>query len=84
SLVMTLTMGGLAFVPNVHWLLFLRLLNGMFAGYVPNSTALIASQAPKQHSGYALGTLSTGVTGGMLIGPLMGGILAEWLGIRHV
>ena len=27
---MTLTMGGLAFVPNVYWLLFLRFLNHLF------------------------------------------------------
>ena len=84
SLVMTFTMGGLAFVPNVFWLLALRLLNGLFSGYIPNSTALIASQAPKNRSGYALGTLATGMIGGSLIGPLLGGMLAEWLGIRQV
>lgn len=84
SLVMTFTMGGLAFVPNVFWLLALRLLNGLFSGYIPNSTALIASQAPKNRSGYALGTLATGMIGGSLIGPLLGGVLAEWLGIRQV
>ena len=66
SMVMTFTMGGLAFVPNVFWMLFLRILNGLFAGYVPNATALIASQAPQQRSGYALGTLSTGLTAGAL------------------
>ena len=81
---MTFTMGGLAFVPNVFWLLTLRLLNGLFSGYIPNSTALIASQAPKNRSGYALGTLATGMIGGSLIGPLLGGMLAEWLGIRQV
>ena len=84
SLVMTFTMGGLAFVPNVFWLLVLRILNGLFSGYVPNSTALIASQAPKNHLGYALGTLATGVIGGSLVGPLLGGVLAEILGIRQV
>lgn len=84
SLMMTFTMGGLAFIPNVQWLLVLRLLNGIFAGYVPNSTALIASQVPRDKSGYALGTLGTGVTAGMLIGPLIGGVLAEMLGIRLV
>lgn len=84
SLVMTFTMGGLAFVPNVFWLLVLRILNGLFSGYVPNSTALIASQAPKNRSGYALGTLATGVIGGSLVGPLLGGVLAEILGIRQV
>ncbi|MFD0844823.1 MFS transporter [Streptococcus saliviloxodontae] len=84
SLVMAFTMGGLAFISNVYWLLLLRLLNGLFAGYVPNATALVASQAPKSKSGYALGTLATGVTAGTLIGPLIGGTLAEWLGMRNV
>lgn len=82
SVVMTFTMGGLALVPNVFWLLFLRTLNGLFAGYVPNATALIASQAPQQRSGYALGTLSTGLTAGVLIGPLLGGTLSEAFGMR--
>ncbi|HEM9333332.1 TPA: multidrug efflux MFS transporter [Streptococcus agalactiae] len=84
GLMMTFTMGGLAFIHSVTGLLILRILNGIFAGYVPNSTALIASQAPQEESGYALGTLATGVTGGMLIGPLLGGLLAEWFGIREV
>ncbi|MGT2685904.1 multidrug efflux MFS transporter [Streptococcus porcinus] len=84
SLMMTFTMGGLAFIPNVQWLLLLRLLNGIFAGYVPNSIALIASQVPREKSGYALGTLATGVTAGTLIGPLIGGVLAEMVGIRLV
>ncbi|EHI74289.1 Multi-drug resistance efflux pump PmrA family protein [Streptococcus criceti HS-6] len=84
SLAMAFTMGGLAFVPNVFWMLALRLLNGMFAGYVPNSTALIASQAPKEKLGAALGTLATGVTAGTLIGPLLGGYFADLLGIRNI
>ena len=73
GLAMTITMGGLAFVPNVFWLLFLRFLNGVFTGFVPNATALIASQVPKDRSGYALGTLSTGVVAGTLTGPFVGG-----------
>lgn len=81
---MVFTMGGIAFVPNIFWLLFLRCLNGVFAGYVPNSTALIASQVPKEKTGYALGTLSTGVVAGNLMGPLMGGLIAEIFGIRNV
>lgn len=84
SIAMTLTMGGIAFVPSVFWLLVLRLLNGVFSGFVPNSTALIASQVPKDQSGYALGTLSTGVVAGTLMGPLIGGLIAENLGMRNV
>lgn len=84
GLAMTLTMGGLAFVPNVYWLLALRLLNGVFTGFVPNATALIASQVPKDKSGYALGTLSSGVVAGTLTGPFVGGMIAEIFGIRNV
>lgn len=84
GLAMTITMGGLAFVPNIFWLLFLRFLNGVFTGFVPNATALIASQVPKDRSGYALGTLSTGVVAGTLTGPFVGGFIAEIFGIRNV
>ena len=84
GLAMTITMGGLAFVPNVYWLLALRLLNGVFTGFVPNATALIASQVPKAKSGYALGTLSSGVVAGTLTGPFVGGMIAEVFGIRNV
>nr|WP_213534714.1 multidrug efflux MFS transporter [Lactococcus nasutitermitis] len=82
--IMTLTMGGLAFVPNVYFLLLLRILNGLFSGFIPNATALIASQVPKGKSGYALGTLSTGMIAGSLVGPSLGGLIAEIFGMRNV
>lgn len=81
---MTFTMGSLAFVPNVYWLLIMRFMTGILSGYIPNATALIASQAPKQKSGWALGTLATGAIAGNLIGPSMGGALAQWFGMENV
>ncbi|HFR3769683.1 TPA: multidrug efflux MFS transporter [Streptococcus suis] len=81
---MIFTMGGMAFVPNVFWLIVLRVLNGIFTGYIPNATALVASQVPKDKTGYALGTLSTGAVAGNLIGPTLGGFLAEIVGIHNV
>ena len=39
---------------------------------------------PKQKSGWALGTLATGAVAGNLIGPLIGGMLAQWFGLRNV
>ena len=83
GIAMTVTMGGLAFVPNIFWLLVLRFLNGVFTGYVPNATALIASQVPKDKSGYALGTITSGVLAGTLSGPFVGGLIAEVFGIRN-
>lgn len=81
---MTVTMGSLAFVPNVYWLLIMRFFNGILSGYIPNATAMIASQAPKEKSGWALGTLATGALAGNLIGPSIGGALAELAGIKNV
>ncbi len=81
---MTVAMGALAFVPNVYWMLGMRFLTGVLSGYVPNATALLASQAPKEQSGFALGTLATGSMAGTLIGPLIGGTLAQLFGIRNV
>lgn len=81
---MTFTMGSLAFVPNVYWLLFMRFMTGILSGYIPNATALIASQAPREKSGWALGTLATGAIAGNLIGPSMGGALAQWFGMENV
>lgn len=81
---MTFTMGSLAFVPNVYWLLLMRFMTGILSGYIPNATALIASQAPREKSGWALGTLATGAIAGNLIGPSMGGALAQWFGMENV
>ena len=46
--------------------------------------ALIATQIPRQKSGWALGTLSTGGVSGALLGPLAGGLLADHYGLRPV
>ncbi len=81
---MAITMGSLAFVPNVFWLLVMRFFNGVLAGYIPNATAMIASQAPREKSGWALGTLATGAVAGSLIGPSLGGFLAQTVGIKNV
>lgn len=70
-------------VTNVWQLLGLRALQGVFSGFISNAQALIASQTPRQHSGRALGTLVTGSTSGMLMGPIIGGVLAQLFSIRH-
>lgn len=69
-------------VTNVYQLVFLRLLQGFFAGYVSNASALMASNVPNEHSGKALSLLSTGTTAGMLLGPLIGGGIANHYGYR--
>ncbi|WP_139492280.1 MFS transporter [Brevibacillus dissolubilis] len=69
---------------SVWQLLGLRLLNGTIAGIVPASNALVASTAPKERAGWAQGTLQSAVVAGTIMGPLFGGILADWVGFRMV
>lgn len=72
----------MGFVTNVWELFILRALQGAFGGYVSNSNALVAAQTPRQHSGNALSILVTGITAGNLLGPLLGGFLADAFSYR--
>ncbi|VDR28104.1 drug efflux system protein MdtG [Raoultella terrigena] len=69
---------------NIWQFLLLRALLGLLGGFIPNANALIATQIPRQKSGWALGTLSTGAVSGALLGPLAGGFLADLWGLRPV
>ena len=82
SLGMAFVLGAMGLVQNVFQLIGLRLLQGVFAGYISNSNALIATETPKEKSGYALGILSTGPVSGSLLGPLIGGALASIFSYR--
>ncbi|XTZ37513.1 multidrug efflux MFS transporter [Salmonella enterica] len=73
-----------AFATNVWQLLILRGVMGLTSGYIPNAMALVASQVPRERSGWALSTLSTAQISGVIGGPLMGGFLADHLGLRMV
>ncbi|WP_125567132.1 multidrug efflux MFS transporter [Companilactobacillus insicii] len=71
-----------AFATAAWQIVVLRLLQGVFSGFVSNANTLIASTAPRSESGKALGTLNTGVISGTLLGPLVGGVIAQYLGYR--
>ena len=73
-----------AFATNVWQLFFLRAVMGLTSGYIPNAMALVASQVPRERSGWALSTLSTAPISGVIGGPLLGGFLADHVGLRAV
>jgi len=79
---MAVVMSLIGMAHNVHQLVGLRLLAGLVGGYSSASTVMVGTQAPKERAGWALGVLSTGALAGNLIGPLVGGFLPGWLGIR--
>lgn len=73
-----------AFATNVWQLFILRAIMGLTSGYIPNAMALVASQVPRERSGWALSTLSTAQITGVIGGPLLGGFLADHVGLRMV
>lgn len=73
-----------AFATNVWQLFLLRGVMGLTSGYIPNAMALVASQVPRERSGWALSTLSTAQISGVIGGPLMGGVIADHIGLRAV
>ena len=73
-----------AFATNVWQLFILRAIMGLTSGYIPNAMALVASQVPRERSGWALSTLSTAQISGVIGGPLLGGFLADHVGLRMV
>jgi MFS family permease len=82
SLGMAIAMSLIGMAHTVGQLVAFRLLAGLLGGYASGSTVLIATQAPKARSGWALGILSAGIMAGSLAGPLIGGVLPPLIGIR--
>ncbi len=77
-----ITIGLMGFVVAPWQLVVLRMVEGAFTGTVAASTALVASTAPRERLGYALGLIQTAVFVGASFGPFLGGLLAGNLGYR--
>ena len=84
SLGMAVVIFSMGFAQNVYQLIGLRLLQGVITGYGTACLTLIATQTDKEHAGWALGTLSTAPIAGSLLGPMVGGYIAESLGLQNV
>jgi MFS family permease len=82
SLGMAIAMSLMGMAHNVWELVGLRLFAGFAGGYSSGATILVATQTPKQRSGWALGMLMSGIMAGSLVGPLIGGTLPPLIGIR--
>ncbi len=71
-----------AFVRNPVDLLIVRILQGFANGFVPASMAIVASSTPKDKMGFSLGFMQTALLIGGILGPLMGGSLSHFFGMR--
>ncbi|MDT7950684.1 MAG: MFS transporter [Acetobacteraceae bacterium] len=82
ALAMAVCMSLIGLAQNIWQLVALRLAAGLLGGYSSGAVVLVATQTPRERSGWALGVLSTGTLAGTLLGPLMGGIMPGLIGIR--
>lgn len=70
-------------VTDPYVFIVLRIFQGLLAGFVPASIALVATNTPDNHIGYALGIMSTAGASGGIIGPLVGGFVSHLWGNRE-
>ncbi|HEY4844326.1 MAG TPA: MFS transporter [Candidatus Dormibacteraeota bacterium] len=69
-------------VQNVEQFLVLRILQGVFTGTIAAATALVASIVPRERLAWSMGLLQTSVYVGISAGPVLGGLIAQAVGIR--
>ena len=73
----------MAWASNVYQLLILRLIQGALTGTIAACTALVSASSPSKKMGFSLGLVQTGFFLGNFLGPLLGGVSADILGLRN-
>ena len=72
------------FSQDVYQLLLFRMLQGVISGFIAAALALVSTSTPKEHIGYSLGVLQSATAGGTMLGPAIGGFLADLIGYREI
>lgn len=67
---------------DVYQLLMVRTLTGMVAGFVPACMSLASQSLPEYRMGWGMGLMQSALFSGTIIGPLLGGYLSSWFGMR--
>ncbi len=73
----------MAFVPGAGWLVLVRFLVGFFSGTLTAAQILVSSCTPLANRGFALGSLSSAVCGGIMAGTFIGGVIVDYFGYRN-
>lgn len=81
---MAIVMALMGFATAPWQLLLLRMLNGVISGYIPAAVSLVSASTPKKKMGFALGTVQSGSIAGTILGPLIGGLMADHFGFRPI
>ena len=76
-------MSGMAFVTEAWHVFALRAVQGLFAGYGALAITMAAESAPRERTAYAIGVVQTAQRLGPALGPVIGGIVAQLVGLRN-
>lgn len=77
-----LFVGAMGFVTAPWLLLLLRLLQGVFSGFIAPAMTLVSVSAPPERQGRIAGALHTSVLAGNIVGPALGGWIGDQWGHR--
>jgi len=72
----------MGFVQTAEQLILIRAIQGVITGTNSANNALVAAATPRERVGFAMGMLQVGQWGGIAVGPLIGGVLADAFGYR--
>ena len=76
-------MGGMAFATQAWHVFALRAAQGLFAGYGGIALTMAAESAPRDRTAYAIGAVQTAQRLGPALGPVIGGAVAQVVGLRN-
>jgi DHA1 family multidrug resistance protein-like MFS transporter len=78
-----IVMAAMGFVTEPWHVFALRAVQGLFAGYGALAIAMAADAAPRDRMAFAIGTVQTAQRIGPALGPVIGGTVAQLVGLRR-
>ena len=76
-------MAAMGYVTEAWHVFALRALQGLFAGYGALALTMAADAAPRDRMAFAIGTVQTAQRIGPALGPVIGGTVAQLVGLRR-
>jgi DHA1 family multidrug resistance protein-like MFS transporter len=78
-----IVMAAMGFVTEAWQVFALRAVQGLFAGYGALALTMAADAAPRDKMAFAIGTVQTAQRIGPALGPVIGGTVAQLVGLRR-
>jgi MFS transporter, DHA1 family, multidrug resistance protein len=78
-----IVMSAMGYVTQAWHVFALRALQGLFAGYGALALTMAADAAPRERMAFAIGTVQTAQRIGPALGPVIGGTVAQLVGLRR-